>query len=148
MPTSMRSHNEPGRRDLSRRPVTHRSEFPPAIPRRVAPQQSPLPLRRLLAYTSLHEADASPCQPTANLSPNFRVSLTGCSPLGCSRVRETGLRDNRRTVSLSTIESLVIEGVEKHLGAPDLIAEYVREYRLAWEVLHDRERKRRADLER
>src|ERR1700694_277616 len=80
MPTSMRSHNEPGRRDLSRRPVTHRSEFPPAIPRRVAPQQSPLPLRRLLAYTSLHETDASPCQPTANLSPNFRVSLTGCSP--------------------------------------------------------------------
>jgi site-specific DNA recombinase len=68
--------------------------------------------------------------------------------LGCSRVRETGLCDNRRTVSLTAIESLVIEGVEKHLGAPDLIAEYVREYRLAWEALHDGERKRRADLQR
>ena len=28
----------------------HRSEFPPAIPRRVASQQSPLPLRRILTW--------------------------------------------------------------------------------------------------
>ena len=52
--------NEQGRRDRSRRPRTHRSEFPPAIPRRVAPQQSPLPLRRINPYTSSHEVDAIP----------------------------------------------------------------------------------------
>jgi hypothetical protein len=42
-------------------PRIHRSEFRPAIPRRVAPQQSPLPLRRIvhdrirtkLSHTSL-----------------------------------------------------------------------------------------------
>jgi hypothetical protein len=31
--------------------LSHRSEFPPAIPRRVAPQQSPPPLRWLSNYT-------------------------------------------------------------------------------------------------
>jgi hypothetical protein len=31
---------------LAHRPTAHRREFSPAIPRRVAPQQSPLPLRR------------------------------------------------------------------------------------------------------
>jgi hypothetical protein len=49
------------------RPLPYRGEFPPAIPRRVAPQQSPLPLRRIIAYTSSNEARAIP-RP-ANLSP-------------------------------------------------------------------------------
>jgi hypothetical protein len=47
----MAAHNAQGRHVLTRRPShTHRSEFPPAIPRRVAPQQSPLPLRRIADY--------------------------------------------------------------------------------------------------
>src|SRR5437773_12553845 len=58
--------NEQGRRALARRPRPHRSEFPPAIPRRVAPQQSPLPLRRIKAYTSLHEPGAIPRRPTCH----------------------------------------------------------------------------------
>jgi hypothetical protein len=54
----MLTSNGKGRRKPSRRP--HRSEFSPAIPRRVAPQQGPLPLRRIPIYTSSHEAAASP----------------------------------------------------------------------------------------
>src|SRR5262249_4216536 len=59
-------------------PPLYRSEFPPAIPRRVAPQQSPLPLRRIIAYTCSHEAGATPrsAQPVSN----FGVSAMGCSP--------------------------------------------------------------------
>jgi len=37
--------------------------LPPAIPRRVAPQQSPLPLGRITAYTCSHEAGAIPLSP-------------------------------------------------------------------------------------
>jgi hypothetical protein len=33
--------------------------FPPAIPRRGAPQQSPLPLRRLAAYTDCYRSAQS-----------------------------------------------------------------------------------------
>jgi hypothetical protein len=47
----MNVHNAQSRRTFVHRPQrTHRSEFPPAIPRRVAPQQSPLPLRRITDY--------------------------------------------------------------------------------------------------
>src|SRR5260370_41111944 len=35
--------------------------------------------------------------------------------LRCSRMVETGLCDNRRTVGLEAIERQVIEGIEKHL---------------------------------
>jgi hypothetical protein len=40
--------------------------------------------------------------------------------LRCSRLIETGLCDNRRTIGLAAIEHCVLEGIEKHLGAPDL----------------------------
>ena len=41
-------------------PCTHRREFPPVIPQRVAPQQSPLPLHRIECYTSLQDPRAIP----------------------------------------------------------------------------------------
>lgn len=63
----MRITHEKGRHDRSCRPFVHRREFPPAIPRRVAPQQSPLPLRRINPYTSSNIAAAIP-RPQ-NLSP-------------------------------------------------------------------------------
>ena len=47
---------------LQRAGLAHRSEFPPAIPRRVAPQQSPLPLRRSRDFTSAIEPAAIPRQ--------------------------------------------------------------------------------------
>jgi hypothetical protein len=57
------------------RPLSpYRSEFPPAIPRRVAPQQSPLPLRRITAYTCSHEAGAIPRRPTC---PEFLCLTDG-----------------------------------------------------------------------
>jgi len=39
----------------------HRSEFPPAIPRRVASQQSPLPLRRIRTWNQEHSHSSSSC---------------------------------------------------------------------------------------
>jgi hypothetical protein len=44
--------------------LADRSEFPPAIPRRVAPQQSPLPLHRSEDFTSAIEPAAIPRQAT------------------------------------------------------------------------------------
>jgi len=61
---------------------------------------------------------------------------------------ETGLCDNRRTVGLLAIERQVIEGIEKHLAAPDLIAEYVREFHRALRELNDGKARRRSDLGR
>jgi hypothetical protein len=75
----LRSHRRPcclgipsfgdrnGRHAHTHRHSSYRNEFPPAIPRRVAPQQSPLPLRRIIVYTSSHEVGAIP-RPS-NLSP-------------------------------------------------------------------------------
>jgi site-specific DNA recombinase len=66
--------------------------------------------------------------------------------LRCSRMIETGPCDNRTTVAVEWIESTVIEGIEKQLAAPDLIAEYVREYHRAWTELRDTTGRRRAEL--
>ena len=59
---------------------------------------------------------------------------------------ETGLCDNRRTVGVDLVEDQVIHGIEKHLAAPELIAEYVREYHRAWTGLRDSTTQRRANL--
>lgn len=50
------------------------------------------------------------------------------SVVGCSRQRETGLSDNRRTLGIAAIEARVLEGIEQHLAAPELIAAYVRKF--------------------
>ena len=63
----MPSGSPRGRRILRHRPRTHRSEFPPAIPRRVAPQQSPLPLRRRLSIP--HHRTPAPSR--AGTCPQF-----------------------------------------------------------------------------
>src|ERR1700680_146822 len=63
-------------------PVTHRSEFSPAIPRRVAPQQSPLPLRRLSA---LYAKDSRGRK--ASLDP--RIKCQSCLRTGVSHVPGT-----------------------------------------------------------
>ena len=68
--------------------------------------------------------------------------------LRCSRMVETGLCDNKRTVALDDIETRVIGGIEKHLASPDLIAVYVREYQRAWAKLRDSTGKRRAELQK
>jgi hypothetical protein len=47
--------------------------------------------------------------------------------LRCSRMLETGLCNNKRTIGLEWVESQIIEGIESHLASPDLVAEYVRE---------------------
>jgi site-specific DNA recombinase len=66
----------------------------------------------------------------------------------CTRMKETGLCDNRRTVSRLAIEDLVLTGIEENLASPALIAEYVREYHKTSRELHGSTAHRRRDLEK
>ncbi|MGY3355097.1 hypothetical protein ACVWZK_001760 [Bradyrhizobium sp. GM0.4] len=43
-------------------------------------------------------------------------------------MKETGLCDNKRMVPCTTVEAIVLKGIEEKLAAPEVIAEYVREY--------------------
>jgi site-specific DNA recombinase len=68
--------------------------------------------------------------------------------VGCSRVRETGLCDNGYTLGLEALETWVIESIDEHLAAPELIYEYVREFHARWRELRDTEERRRRAIER
>lgn len=68
--------------------------------------------------------------------------------LGCSRHRETGLCDNRHTLAMATIEARVLDGIEKQLTAPDLIAEVIRECHRKLNELERGRATERADGER
>ena len=68
--------------------------------------------------------------------------------LRCSRMIETGLCGNRCTVGVDLLEKRDLEGIEKQLASPDLIAEYVHEYHRAWTTLRDGARTRRAQLQK
>jgi site-specific DNA recombinase len=48
--------------------------------------------------------------------------------LRCSRFIESHSCENRRTISMIWLEAKVLHAIEHRLAAPDLIAEYVREY--------------------
>lgn len=56
--------------------------------------------------------------------------------LVCTRMKETGLCDNRRSIGREAIERLVLKGIEEQLAAPELVAEYVREYHRASRELY------------
>nr|WP_246741516.1 recombinase family protein [Bradyrhizobium aeschynomenes] len=66
----------------------------------------------------------------------------------CTRMKETGLCDSRRTVSREAIATLVLRGIENNLAAPELIAEYVREYHPVSRELSSSTAHRRRDLEK
>jgi site-specific DNA recombinase len=66
--------------------------------------------------------------------------------LRCSRMVESGTCDNKRTVSLDAIEATVLHAIERHLGAPELLAEYVREFHRALAELRDTAHDRRVEL--
>ena len=68
--------------------------------------------------------------------------------LRCSRMVETGQCENRVTVGVDLVEGRVLEGIEKHLASPDLIAEYIREYHQAWTTLRDSATTRRTQLQK
>jgi len=70
------------------------------------------------------------------------------SILVCTRMKETGLCENRRTVPRAAIEALVLKGIEENLAAPELIAEYVREYHRMSRELHSSTAHRHRDLEK
>jgi site-specific DNA recombinase len=68
--------------------------------------------------------------------------------LRCSRMIETGQCENRVTVGVDLVEGRVLEGIEKHLASPDMIAEYIREYHQAWTTLRDSATARRTQLQK
>jgi site-specific DNA recombinase len=70
------------------------------------------------------------------------------SLLLCTRMKETGLCEIRRTVAREAIEALVLKGIEENLASPDLIAEYVREYHRMSRELHSSTAHRHRDLEK
>lgn len=68
--------------------------------------------------------------------------------LRCSRMKETGLCDNRRSIGAAALEAIVVRAIERDLAAPDMVALYVREYHRACQALKDGSGRRRAALER
>jgi site-specific DNA recombinase len=66
--------------------------------------------------------------------------------LRCSRSVESGTCDNKRTVSLDAIEATVLHAIERHLGAPELLAQYVQEFHRALAELRDTAHDRRVEL--
>ena len=66
--------------------------------------------------------------------------------LRCSRTVESGTCGNKRTVSLDAIEATVLHGIDRHLGAPELLAEYVQEFHRALAELRDTAHDRRVEL--
>jgi hypothetical protein len=63
-------------------------------------------------------------------------------------MKETGLCDNRRTVPQAMVEDVVLKGIEEKLAAPEVIAEYVREYHRITRELHSSVAHRRRDLKK
>jgi site-specific DNA recombinase len=68
--------------------------------------------------------------------------------LRCSRMRETGLCDNRVSIAREELEDRVLVGIEKQLAAPELISEYVREYHKAMRELMSSSADRRRSLDK
>ncbi len=48
--------------------------------------------------------------------------------LGCATSRNKGLCGNRQTISRASLEGMIIEGLKKHLMAPDLFKEFCEEF--------------------
>jgi site-specific DNA recombinase len=48
--------------------------------------------------------------------------------LACSAHREKGTCDNNRTIRVAELERRVLEGIERRLLAPEIIAEFLKEY--------------------
>ena len=82
-------------------PVALRSEFSPAIPRRVAPQQSPLPLRRLsVVYPTDSRGRKASLDPKKSVS-HVSERLSAMSPVQTPLSRppmNTGVHDQRTKV--------------------------------------------------
>jgi site-specific DNA recombinase len=68
--------------------------------------------------------------------------------LRCSRFAESRSCENRRTVSMTSLEAKVLHAIEHRLAAPDLIAEYVREYHRLSRAAASDKAKVRARVER
>jgi site-specific DNA recombinase len=66
--------------------------------------------------------------------------------LRCSRMIESGICENKRTVSLDNVEATVLHGIEIHLASPELVGEYIREFHRALIDLRDNTEEGRKQL--
>lgn len=66
--------------------------------------------------------------------------------LRCSRMVETGMCDNKRAVPVEAVESTVLAAIESHLGDPEFVSEYIREFHGALAELRNGSGHRRAKL--
>ena len=55
-------------------------------------------------------------------------TVIGKDRYGCATRRQKGTCDNGRTITRQQIESRVLEGLKERLLAPDLVAEFIREF--------------------
>jgi site-specific DNA recombinase len=55
-------------------------------------------------------------------------TVIGKDHYGCATRRQKGTCDNGRTITRQQIESRVLEGLKERLLAPDLVAEFIREF--------------------
>jgi site-specific DNA recombinase len=55
-------------------------------------------------------------------------TVIGKDRYGCATRRQKGTCDNARTITRQQIESRVLEGLKERLLAPDLVAEFIREF--------------------
>ena len=59
---------------------------------------------------------------------------------------ESGICENKRTVPLDDVEATVVNGIERHLSSPVLVAEYVREFHRALAELQNNTEEGRKQL--
>jgi len=75
-------------------------------------------------------------------------TVLGLDRFGCSTYREKGTCTNKRTIAVHKLENRVLEGLKKHLLAPEAVAEFVREYHAEMKRQKATEADRRKNLER
>jgi site-specific DNA recombinase len=68
--------------------------------------------------------------------------------LGCVAHREKGTCDNNHTVLLTELESRVLGGLKERMLAPELFAEFVKEYRRVLQCLQTEQREQRGSAVR
>jgi site-specific DNA recombinase len=72
-------------------------------------------------------------------------TVIGKDRYGCATRRQKGTCDNGRTITRQQIESRVLEGLKDRLLAPDLVAEFIREFQ---EVVGREREQRKAQVRR
>lgn len=82
------------------------------------------------------------------MSSHDRDKQTGAARIRCSRSKQSGICENRRTYRLDKIEKAVVSGMQAQLAHKDLLSEYVRVYREERRDEASKNARERASIER